>query len=359
MTLSQAYLLANDSEFRVLAGFTSPPRAATVTALEPSGQLRLALDDADGADVLAWPLNGFVYGVGDVVYVLFAANSPESAIVLGAKAPLPTLDGAVFAHDHVDYLARDGSTPLTADWDIGDGRKLSAATLAARDDNGLVVQDNAGNTGATFHDGGGRATFGAGSAPLWGNAYDVIQVGLASAFVGHKSAVSTYFSSNAYFDGSSWRRKTAAPASLFLTASGAASILVAATGAADSVITWTTGWSISAAGRVGNVTQQGQLHLHDGVGGLLFVTKTGIDGTAQTILPNGSGDITRGLAYLIVVTDGSTGGAATNVLFPGGNQDIAVGTLTVRLSCAADGSLTVKRQSGTGTATVALVGVWL
>ena len=358
MTLSQAYLLANDSEFRVLAGFTSPPRAATVTALEPSGQVRLALDDADGADVLAWPLNGFVYSVGDVVYVLFAANSPESAIVLGAKAPLPTLDGAVFAHDHTDKVARDGSTPLTADWDIGDGRKLKADKLAARDAAGLRLEDDGGNLGVFIKD-GGNLGFSTTDIEATTADFKTAQLGAGGLIMfGAGSNLGLWYTSNAYYDGA-WKRRAAGKASMVTMTNGALYLSTAPTGAADSAITWKD-TILDENGNLGlGITAQGRLHAHDGVGGFVFVTKTGIDGTAQTILPNATGDITRALAFLIAISDGSTGGGAMNFLFPGGNQDFGVGTLTVRLACAADGSLTVKRQAGTATATIALLGVWV
>jgi len=289
---------------------------------------------------------------------------------------------------------------------------------------------------------GGGVDVGSPSASLWGTNYDVVQAGQASAFVGLKTGITTYFSSNAYFDGTNWRRKTAAAASLFLTASGAVSFLVTATGAADSVITWTTAWAMDINGQVGNITPedqmtisdlvstdaavarfrggasygggvifergtnyrwwtgiggasgthgipasfwgvsealttlrlviahttgfignmiapQGQLHLHDGTGGMLFVTKTGIVGSAQTIIPNGTGDVTKGLRLSGVVSDGTTSLSVEFGILTGNNQDAIVGTLTLRFAVAADGSFTVIRQSGTGSGIVGLKIVWL
>lgn len=344
MTLSQAYLLAHDSEFRVLAGFTSPPRAATVTALEPSGQVRLALDDADGAEVLAWPLNGFVYGVDDVVYVLFAANSPDSALVLGAKAPLPSLDAAVFAHDHAAYVARDGSTPLTADWNLGDTRAIKGDKLTARDGAGLRLEDDGGNLGVFVKDGGAVGVANAApDAPLHvgdtGGADGEI---LVQSTGGRTAVLEADDSGNFVHVGSHSNHN------FYVVRNNVQKIEVAST--------FTR--LMDALGILG-VTPLGALHAHDGVGGVLFVTKTGVGATAVTILPNAAGDVTQGLAGLAVISDGATASAGSLTLFPGGSQDIGAGTLTVRLACAADGSLTVKRQSGTGTATVALLGVWI
>lgn len=48
----------------------------------------------------------------------------------------------------------DGSVPLTGDWDIGNGRKLSGDTLAARSGSGLRLEDDGGNLGIFIEDGG-------------------------------------------------------------------------------------------------------------------------------------------------------------------------------------------------------------
>jgi hypothetical protein len=380
MTLSQAYLLAHDSEFRVLAGFASPPRAATVTALEPSGQVRLALDDADGADVLAWPLNGFVYGVGDVVYVLFAANSPDSGLVLGAKAPLPTLDAAVFAHDHAGYVARDGSTPLTGDWDIGDGRKLSGDRVAARDNAGLHIEDDGGNVGLFVKDGGDVAIgHAAPTAPFDLAKTADIAAGILAIYQGKRQGANLnveYYHTGDYStanemnlaliantnNGGANRKRTAASlnASFDAVADGSRNTLLRI----GTAIAGTFGWALAITGKTlglfhAAASPQGMLHGHNGVGGLICVTKSGVDGIAQTILPNATGDVTAGLAGLVVVSDGATASTGSVSLNPGGNVDIGAGTLTVRLACAADGSLTVRRQSGTGAATIVLLGVWI
>jgi len=50
-------------------------------------------------------------------------------------------------------LAADGSVPLTADWDIGDARKIRADEIWARDAAGLRLTDDAGN-GIFIADGG-------------------------------------------------------------------------------------------------------------------------------------------------------------------------------------------------------------
>ena len=58
------------------------------------------------------------------------------------SSPAPDVHGNE-AHDP-DFVAVDGSTSLTADWDIGDGRKILADCIQARDADGLSLVDNAG-----------------------------------------------------------------------------------------------------------------------------------------------------------------------------------------------------------------------
>lgn len=91
MSLDRAFTLAHDSEFRTLVAFSGPPRPGRVIALEVSGQVRVEMDDPDGGDVLAWPLNGAQYAVDDIVYCLLAANAPDSGIVVGAKGTRPAM----------------------------------------------------------------------------------------------------------------------------------------------------------------------------------------------------------------------------------------------------------------------------
>jgi len=55
--------------------------------------------------------------------------------------------------DHTQYLLADGSRALSADWDIGDGRKILADQIRARDADGLLLTDDAGN-GIFVADGG-------------------------------------------------------------------------------------------------------------------------------------------------------------------------------------------------------------
>ena len=98
-------------------------------------------------------------------------------------------------HDHSDgdgaavpdgglatqYLKADGSRELTADWDIGDGRKILAGEMRARSGYGLTFTDDSGNYGISLADGGKvgintsspSATFDIGGLLYWiGTNYD-------------------------------------------------------------------------------------------------------------------------------------------------------------------------------------------
>jgi hypothetical protein len=146
--LGRGFELATDAQFRELSNLATPPRAGRVTAIESSGQVRVECDDPDGGDVLAWPLNGFTYAVDDVVYIAFAVNAPDSALVIGSRG-LPTIDPSL-----LPFVKVDGSTPLTAEWDIGEDMAILAERLEARDGEGLAIYDDGGNLGLFVKDGG-------------------------------------------------------------------------------------------------------------------------------------------------------------------------------------------------------------
>ncbi|MEX1021375.1 MAG: hypothetical protein WDZ49_17070 [Litorilinea sp.] len=158
MSLPNGFDLATDAAFRLVAGFTEPPKAGRVLAIEANGQARIELDDADGGEVLAWPLNGFGYAVNDVVYVLFAANAPESGIILGSIAPAPTLPGAVIDDhgdipglsddDHTQYVqlaGRSGGQVLRGGTASGDDLTLESTSHATKGD--VLLQPNGGGLG--------------------------------------------------------------------------------------------------------------------------------------------------------------------------------------------------------------------
>ena len=366
MVADRLWELATDGRFREAAGFPSPPRAGVVTAIEASGQVRVAMDDPDGGDVLAWPLNGFTYAVDDVVYVAFAANSPDGGVVIGSKAPSPlgpTFAAATTKATPVDadelpladsaagnvlkalswanlkatlktyfdtlyatvggWVKADGTVSLTGDWNIGSGRKLGIGVVPTTElditgTNPKVRVGRTGNAGVVGHE-----------FHHAGN----IKNAIVSVATGAWGKGNLYVVQDNVNDTNGYDYTV------------------------DSVMGIVNGWIGIGANPA--TSPQGKLHAHDGTGGMLFVTKTGVSTTAVTLIANGTGDVTQALSAQVVVSDGTTGVGGTITLAPGGYSDVVAGTLTARFSCAADGSVTVKRQAGTGTAKVSLLGVWL
>ena len=372
MTIPNSFELAHDSEFRLLANFTTPPRAGRITVIEPSGQVRVATDDPDGGDVLAWPLNGFTYAVDDVVYIAFAANSPDTAIVIGAKAPLPTLEPAVYSHDHDSaYVKQDGTTTLDADWDIGEDRRIKAEAFRARDGEGLTLENDDASLTVRIDDSGGVVMRRSADGPLLDlGAQSITESG--TVFVSGFSRANT---DQARFtmvqlagtsammggavSGESFRRIVIRADGQMLWGGGSAARDTNLYRSSADHLKTDDDFIVAGDLSAGVDAALGKVHAHDGTGGLLFVSKTGIDGTPQTIIANGAGDVTGGITGFFVVNDG--GGAVANAftMLLGDNLDIVVGGYTMRLALNVNGALTAVRQSGVGTGTLVLLAVWM
>ena len=403
MAIPQIYALATDGEFRLLAQLGRPPRAGRVASLLPSGQVTVDMDDPDGGTATAWPLNGFSYAVGDVVYVSFASDAADSGIVVGSKAPVPLVALASIP----DALLRDGSRTLTADWDIGDNRRVLADGLRARDGAGLRLEDDAGNLGVFVEDGGqvgiGTASPGypldikntAGPYVLNvqsddSNARPGIRMearrpddsGLAfslfDAEVGKSTGSLIYAGRVGVL---AQIANTSLGRYLFLDGSpdGAYNNATLKIDADDKVgigLSGTTRPSVrlhvvgdqtySASFMDGNVgigttTPQGALHVEDGDGYYLVKYVSPINSaTPIVVIPNGAGDVTKIIQFEFVVTDGTNSTASTGSRTPGGAVvDVTLGTNTFRMTVNANGSVDVRRQAGTGTLSAMLDLKWI
>ncbi len=119
-SLSQPYRLANDSEMRLLLGYSVPPRAGKVQSVS-SGVYIVEIADGEDSTVRAVALNGFVYNVGALVYVLQASNAPDSGVIVGSRSSAAELA--------VGAGSPDG--PLHAEDDVGAFVVVSAAHVGA------------------------------------------------------------------------------------------------------------------------------------------------------------------------------------------------------------------------------------
>ena len=110
---------------------------------------------------------------------------------------------------------------------------------------------------------------------------------------------------------------------------------------------------IDTSGNVGIyvASPQGKVHVHDGTTGHLIVSKTGIVGAAQTILPDGAGDVVYGVIIRGVARNSTPGVAEVNsgLIVPGGTYDLVIGADTLRFAVSAGGAVTVIRQAGSAT----------
>lgn len=91
-------------------------------------------------------------------------------------------------------------------------------------------------------------------------------------------------------------------------------------------------------------------------------TWSGVDGTARTVIPNGTGDVTEVATFLYAVSAVTAGDAmgGTVVLEPSDSFELYDdGTDALTLAVAADGSVTVQRTAGADTFKVSLWGTWL
>lgn len=375
MPISQVYELATDGQFRLLAGFTSPPRVGYITALEANGQVRVSMDDADGVDVLAWPLNGLRYAVGDLVYVAFASDSPESGIVVGSKGSVPVLpplgeavsvtksEATVYepaTAAHTGLLSLDNPAHL-AGASVGVNLKVESDAGALQRWWLGIISSNAnygrfaikGRTGASTY-AERLAILSTGDVGVGTDDPDGFEVdravtevaqGRNNVRLGVRSGTPRMILEEAT-SGVQWQIDNYAGVFRYFTPGNQALIL-------------TTAGQIGSGTAVGT-TPQGKLHLHDGVGGMIFVTKTGINSTTPRVLiPDATGDVARAISGFLVVSDGSLSTPASFALNVNDSMDILVGSVVLRLAVTSTGALQVHRQGGTGTGSVAILACWM
>lgn len=111
---------------------------------------------------------------------------------------------------------------------------------------------------------------------------------------------------------------------------------------------------------IGTIMPQGRLHVWDGVGGFLFGSRTGIAATAQIIIPNGTGDVTRLVRGEAVVSNGTAAAYSAFTLAIGGatTQNVTVTPDTYQFRLNGDGSLDVRRTVGSDAGSAVIRAMW-
>lgn len=126
-----------------------------VLTVDSQGDVNVAGDLSVGG---TGPDHGGLGGLGDDDHSQYYNAARHTKAVHDALA----LDHGALSgkgdDDHTQYLRADGARALTADWDIGDLRKLWADVIRARDGAGLKLQDDGGN--GVFIDDGGNVGIG-------------------------------------------------------------------------------------------------------------------------------------------------------------------------------------------------------
>lgn len=168
-----------------------------------------------------------------------------------------------------------------------------------------------------------------------------------------------------FYDGSNYLQ-TAALAFRAVGTIAAGSVptdIILATGATDDTSLTNERVRITSDGKVGIgvSSPQGIIHSYNNGGGHLVVTKTGVNGTPQVIIPNGSGDVARAAHVTFILSDGTSGVANTFTLVHSVTMSaaITVGGSTWTVTLNANGEVSVARTAGSGTATIKFTIDWI
>jgi len=98
-------------------------------------------------------------------------------------------------------------------------------------------------------DGSGRLGLGV-TPEAWSSVFKVLRVGTGSSIAGESGGTSTWFNTNAYYDGSWKRINTNTSAQIAHTSDGKQEFKVAASGSAGGVISWNTAMTVDNSGNL-------------------------------------------------------------------------------------------------------------
>jgi hypothetical protein len=112
---------------------------------------------------------------------------------------------------------------------------------------------------------------------------------------------------------------------------------------------------------IGTETPQGRLHTWDGTGGFLVASRTAIGTTAQVIIPDDTGDVTKTVRIEALVTNGTATTYSNFTLAQGGSmaQNVIAGSETFQIRLSSNGSLDIRRTVGTNAGAALVRAMWL
>jgi hypothetical protein len=340
-----------ESTLRPVLGIVRAVDGATVTAELFTGT------GGSGVNVACPAVWHAPYAPGDLVLALFQGEEPDSAVIVGR------VGDAAAACDPAAFLRRDGTTPLAADWDAGAGRRLLAGEVRARDGSGLRLADDAGALGLCVEDGGQVGVGTAAPAARLDVQDAALTVALRNTQADRTVALAFYDNVSALKGRLLYAGGNPAGAKYFGFINEGGDYLGFFS---DLFRLWNKAASathllVDAAGNVGlgTASPQGRLHTWDGVSGSLTVSKGSIGATAQTILPNGAGDVTKLARVEGIASNGTAHAAFSGTLAVGGALSASAGGDTYELRVNADGSMDVRRTAGSNPGTVMLRVLWM
>lgn len=249
---------------------------------------------------------------------------------------------------------------------------LLTAVLAARSAAGLRGEDDGSNLGWFVQDATGYVGI-LNATP--GYALDIKVNALRSqmhfsgtnadsgGYMVSASANNFFMSGGAHFEAGPWVAKSTS-AGIFGTQLGHFDWFADTGLTAGNNFTPTQLMYLDAAGLgIGSTVTapKGKLHVHDGTGGSMHVSKTGIVGSAQVIIPNATGDVVSGVWIKGVLTNAASQVIGMDYFLLNGNthdETADAGTNSLRFTANANGELSVIRQAGSSTWAVTLHLIW-